>query len=92
MSMPKPREEHFDPAPLFAELDEQGRTMKWLGRATGYSRSYVHQVRAGEKPLTETFARKACAAMGLDFPLFFLPVEPPKRVNATPLTATEAAD
>jgi hypothetical protein len=83
---------HFDPDLLFAELERQGRTVKWLARTTRYSRNYLHLIRSREKPLTESVAKAACAAMGIELSSLFLSAEPHKGENDRPLCVCGGSD
>lgn len=59
---------------LWRLLKEQGRSITWLAKATGYNRTYLHLMRNGSKPVTEEFAGKASAALGISADLLFVPV------------------
>lgn len=68
---------------LFGLLRDEGRTMTWLARATGFSRNYLHLIQGGRKPLTASVVEKASRALGVETSAFFLPTETPFRVEKT---------
>lgn len=50
-------------ASLRKALAEQGRSVAWLARETGYSRGYVSNVLHDKTPFTEEFQRRAVRAL-----------------------------
>jgi len=52
---------------FFKWADERGITLTAIAEKTGYTRSYVSQVRNGKLPISRSFA----ARVRLAFPVFF---------------------
>jgi len=46
--------------PIWDVLEEQGRSLVWLAKWTGFSEAYVRDIRARRFPTTATF-RAACS-------------------------------
>lgn len=66
---------HYDATGLWARLKDEGRSVAWLARATGYDRTYLHMMRAGMKPITDGFRDKASAALNVDPAFLFVPID-----------------
>lgn len=45
-------------------MEEQGRSMAWLARETGYSESYVWKITKGSRPWTPEFGASVQRALG----------------------------
>lgn len=57
--------------PLLAVLERQERTLSWLARKTGMSRSYVLRITTGERNPSAEFKGKAAEALGVPESLLF---------------------
>ena len=51
--------------PVFDVLDEQGRNMRWLSRATGVSYWTIISVKYGRRSAGPEFRRQAARVLGL---------------------------
>lgn len=55
----------------FDIMEYQGLTMAWLMRRTGYSRSYLQHVKAGDYPITDEVIKRFVFAFDLPEELLF---------------------
>lgn len=56
---------------IWAIMEHQGRSLKWLAARTGYTYSYVRDVRSGRFPVTDEFKRKCSLALDLPVDVLF---------------------
>lgn len=65
---------HYDGSKLFALMADQGRVLSWLADKTGYSVDTIYSMKQGRRAITQKFAERAAAALGLPFSLLFSPI------------------
>lgn len=60
---------------LFDVMAAQGRTLAWLAKQVGCSRSYVSKMHRGQRRIPKWFAEKSSVAIGIpEHALFFDPM------------------
>lgn len=52
-------------------LEQQGRSISWLAREAGVTRSYAWKMLKGDRPLTPEFKAAASRALGVPVDILF---------------------
>lgn len=55
------------------ELKRQGRSIRWLSHQTGVHETTISLMKAGRRPIPESFVLSACRAIDVNPSLFFMP-------------------